>query len=86
MSTLVKSKISLAEFKALWYYGEPIDPDDIEDGKLKDMYTSYLSISVDCDEAYEAIEEYIGGRSIIHEVNNAHANERADERRPELSH
>lgn len=76
--------ISLEHFKALWYYGEPIDPDAIEDSRLKELYVSLLAMSADYEEAYEAIEEYIGGRSIIHEAGNAYVEQQPDERGPRL--
>ena len=84
MSILVKSKISLEQFKTMWYYEMYIEPDTIEDSKLKDMYTAYLASSLDTHEAEQAIEEYIGERSIIHEAGDAYVNDESNERRSGL--
>lgn len=85
-----KSKISNAEFKRMWDNGDDIDPDEVEDPILKNLYVEALAMWQDVNEVTEKIERYLDANSghgrYIYEAGNEDANSEPDERRPKLAH
>jgi hypothetical protein len=58
-----KSKIDLDKFYELWYNGEDIDIDAIEDPTLKEMYVEYAAQEEDLADLYEKIGRYLDAHS-----------------------